>query len=343
VLKLAVIVAVGIFLVLLFGLLIQSCAGESSKSLYGNYMDKVNTIASQSSQDGSKTVAALTTPGLSATAIAKKLNDIAAQEQQNVSSAQALSPPGKLRTQHLHLIESLQLRQSGVAGLAKALAAMNSKTKKEVLAALMVAQTYRLLTSDVIWADLFQAPSVRLLDDEGVHGVTVPGSKFLAEPDQLITTKAMSLVLDRIVGTGSGSTGTTQGVHGTNISQTAALPNGTGGTSQVLTAGGTLNTVPTSQSLEFQVSIFNGGISQEVQIPITLTIDRPSSQGGPITKTEKVQLIDPGQYASVTFGDLGQVPFDSPTTIHVDVAAVPGETNTTNNSAEYKVLFSLPS
>ena len=91
------------------------------------------------------------------------------------------------------------------------------------------------------------------------------------------------------------------------------------------------------------MTIADGGDYQEVQIPVTLTIDRPSSQGGPITKTEKVQLIDPGGEASVVFSDLGQVPFASQTNVTVDVGKVPGETNTGNNSAVYKVIFSLPS
>ena len=97
----------------------------------------------------------------------------------------------------------------------------------------------------------------------------------------------------------------------------------------------------TSQSLQIQVTIYNGGDSQEVQIPVTLTV--PQSQGGPITRTEKVQLIDPSHYATVTFGDLGEVPFDSQATLRVDVARVPCETNIANNTGQYKVLFTLPS
>ena len=62
-----------------------------------------------------------------------------------------------------------------------------------------------------------------------------------------------------------------------------------------------------------------------------------------VGQLEKVQLIDPGTDQSVTFTDLGQVPFASQTTVSVDVAKVPGETNTSNNSASYQVIFSLPS
>jgi hypothetical protein len=330
-----------IFLLLVFALLISSCAGESKKSTYGNYMNKVATIASQSSTDGANTVKALTTPGLGAAAIVKKLNAIAAQEAQNVAAAQGISPPGKLRGEHMNLIESLALRESGVKGLASGFQkTIGSKTKPSVEALELSQQAYRLLASDVVWDDLFKAPSENELDTQGVRGVTVPGSHFLAEPDLVITAHAMSQILDRI--STSSSTATPTGLHGTNIASVSALPNGTGGTATPLVAG-QLNTVTTSSSLVFQVTVHNGGISQEVQIPVTLTIGRPASQGGPITKTEKVQLIDPGTDQTVTFSDLGSVPFASPTTVTVDVAKVPGEVNVANNHAEYNVIFSLPS
>jgi len=43
----------------------------------------------------------------------------------------------------------------------------------------------------------------------------------------------------------------------------------------------------------------------------------------------------------VTFANLPSPPFGVPTTVKVDIQAVPGERTTTNNSAEYKVIFSL--
>jgi hypothetical protein len=337
---LAVVICV-VFLLLVFALLISSCAGESKKSLYGNYMDKVSTISSQSATDGANAVKALTTPGLGAAAIVKKLNAIAAQEAQNVASAQGMSPPGKLRGEHMNLIEALALRESGVKGLASGFQkTIGSKTKQSVEALELSQQAYRLLASDVVWDDLFKAPSETVLDTQGVRGVTVPGSHFLADPETFITAHAMAQILQRI--SNATSTSTPTGLHGTNIQSVSALPNGTGGTSEVLVAG-QLNTVTTSSSLVFQVTVHNGGISQEVQIPVTLTISRPSSQGGPITKTEKIQLIDPGTDQSVTFSDLGSVPFASPTQVTIDVAKVPGEINVANNHASYQVIFSLPS
>ena len=102
----------------------------------------------------------------------------------------------------------------------------------------------------------------------------MPSSHFLAAPDLIITQHAMAHILAADRRDGGASTARTAGLHGTNIVSVAALPNGAGGTSEVLTEG-TLNTVTTSSSLVFQVTIHNGGDSQEVQIPVTLTIDRP--------------------------------------------------------------------
>jgi hypothetical protein len=340
--RLALLVLSITFLVLVFALLIASCAGESRHAMYSNYMDKVDTIAAQSTTDGAHTVAALTTQGLSVKGMVSKLNTIAALEQQNVNAAEAISAPGRLRTEHAHLIEALQLRVSGVNGLAKAFAGtIGSKAKQTVAAANLSQQAYRLLASDVVWDDLFKEPSDAQIEADGVRQVSAPESHFLADPDQFITQKAMALVLSRISSGGSSPNSVPAGLHGTNIVSTAALPQGENGPSQDLVEG-SLNTVTTSSSLQFKVTIHDGGISQEVGIKVTLTIDRPQSQGGPIVKTETVQLIDPGDDASVVFSDLGQVPFASQTTVSVDVAKVPGETNVANNSAQYNVIFSLP-
>jgi hypothetical protein len=69
----------------------------------------------------------------------------------------------------------------------------------------------------------------------------------------------------------------------------------------------------------------------------------PQDSGGPITRTEVVQLIDPGGDASVVFKDLGDPPFSqTQSTLSVDVKKVAGEVTLSNNHASYKVIFTLP-
>jgi len=43
----------------------------------------------------------------------------------------------------------------------------------------------------------------------------------------------------------------------------------------------------------------------------------------------------------VTFRDIGNVTFSTRTTMIVTVEPVPGETNEGNNSAQYRVIFTL--
>jgi hypothetical protein len=191
----------------------------------------------------------------------------------------------------------------------------------------------RLTASDVVWDDLFKANAVAQLQHDGVSGVNVPDSHFVASPD-LMTAHSMALVLQRIRGAATGSPA--PGLHGTDIGTVTAQPGG-----QVLSAS-SLTTVTATTDLTFTVVVENGGDSQEVQIPVTLTIDRPQAQGGPIVRTQRIDVINPGESKTVSFGNLGQVPFASQTTVRVDVKAVPGETNTANNSYSYPVIFSLP-
>ena len=61
-------------------------------------------------------------------------------------------------------------------------------------------------------------------------------------------------------------------------------------------------------------------------------------------KTQTVAIINPGEQQTVTFRQIGQVPFATRTTIKVEVEPVKGpprETRTENNTAEYPVIFSL--
>jgi hypothetical protein len=328
-LRLLALVAILVALFVFFGLVIQSCASTSKHDRYANYMDKMRTIAVSSQANGNAVANALITPGAKAVDLAAKLNSIAQQERQNVSNAQALDAPGPLRDENEHAVEALQLRVSGTEGLARTFAANpDSKTKGE--AALLAEQADRLLASDVVWDDLFRVPSAAVLKQEGVSGVVPPESNFVTNRD-LTTERSMALLLTRLRGTTT-SGGTPTGLHGTNIVSTKVLPGG-----QTLSET-TTNTVVATTGLAFVVEIADSGDSQEVGIKVTLTIQKPQ---GAIVKTKILQLINPGQTKSVTFTDLGQVPFAQKTTVSVDVQAVPGEHNTSNNKASYPVIFSL--
>jgi hypothetical protein len=328
-LRLLALIAFIVAILVFFGLLLQSCASTSKHDSYQHYMEKVGTIARSSAENGASVASALTTPGVKVSDLQSKLSGIAEQERQNVTAAQDISPPGPLRLEHQHVIEALQLRVSGVQGLANTFGATAS-SKATGDAAILSQQADRLLASDVIWDDFFVEPSKVELKEQGVSGVVPPDSNFVTNRD-LITERSMALVLQRLRGASTG--GTPTGIHGTNIVNVKVLPGG-----QVLSQT-TENTITATTDLAFVVTIADSGDSQEVGIKVTLTIQK--SQGA-IVKTQTVDLINPGQEKSVTFSNLGTVPFAQKTQINVDVATVPGEHNSDNNKASFPAIFSLP-
>jgi CARDB protein len=324
-------VLVLVVLLLVFGLAIQSCASTSKSAQYKSYMDDVAKIAHSSQDDGTAVANALTTPGKKATDISGALTGIAAQEQQNVAQAEKLSPPGRLRPENQQLIEALRLRVSGVQGMATALGAFTKSSKNADVASVLSSQGDRLLASDVVWSDLFQEPARTQEQSDGVTGAPPPDSSFV-QNRQLVTEASMTLLLQRLSGAAASSSGKPTGLHGTNLVATKAMPG-----SHTLAPAPTVNTITAGTDLAFDVTVHNGGDSQEVGIKVTLTIQ----QSPAIVKTQTIRLIDPGQDKTVTFTNLGTVKFAQKENINVDVAPVPGEQTVTNNKATYPVIFSL--
>ena len=99
------------------------------------------------------------------------------------------------------------------------------------------------------------------------------------------------------------------------------------------------NQITASTDLAFQVTVQNSGDFQEFNVGVTLTIQKSPK---PIVLRKKISVINAGETRTVTFTNIDiNGLFGLPTTIKVDVEPVPGEGTTTNNSAEYKVIFSL--
>jgi len=322
----AVVILVVIFV--FFGLAIQSCASTSKHDAYQGYMTDVSHIAKASNADGTSFVNALTTTGVKPTAIAKTLGGVATSERQNLAQAQKLDPPGKLRPENQQLIEALQLRISGIDGIAKTLQLVQGASSTTGDAARLAEQGARLTASDIVWSDLFATPANAEMAKDGVKGVQAPSSKFVVTPT-IVGENSMSQLLKRLTEPTSG--GKPSGLHGTNLVSVVAQPG-----NQTLSESST-NTVTANQNLSFVVTIEDSGDFQEGHIQVNLTI-----QQTPVIRQQKeIELINPGTQKSVTFSDLGDVKFARTEQLSVTVAAVPGETRLDNNKGTFPVIFSL--
>ena len=318
-----------IVIVVLLVFLVMSCSGSGKKSKFESYMRNVGVVATDSEQIGRDLTKALTKPGIKPNELADEIDGLAQQQQQGVANAEGIKPPGSLQQEDQGLLEALRFRVGGLRGLADVFR-RTAGSKDEADAALRLSrQAQRLVASDVIWNDVFRKPSIRELRTEQIKGVPVPDSNFVQDPN-FGSPSFWVPVFQRVNGAATG--GSTVGLHGTGIVETRALPSG-----NVLKTD-VENIVTAGTDLGFSVTIEDTGDAQEVQIKVTLTIQQ---QPSPITATQTIDSINPGEQKTVVFRNLGQVQFATKTTVKVDVQPVQGEANTDNNSAEYPVIFSL--
>jgi hypothetical protein len=335
-LRLVGLIAFAILIVVLLVFWIQSCQASSKEQTYKDYMAKVSEVSGSSQQIGKQLNQVLLAQGQKEAQLEQKITGLARQQQLDVQRAEQITPPGALRDEQASLVQAMQYRLNGLNGLASALAATASSKDTTRAGTLLSAQMQRLLASDVIYQDSFKAPSNQELDRQGVTGTNanggplVPDSTFLQSAD-LVTPTAMTTVLGRI--RGASTTPTTGGLRGTNIESTTVQPQGT----QLSTS--TQTKIIPRTTMTFEVAVKNSGDAQEANIPVTLTIVQ--SQGGNIVKHATIAFISPGEVRKVTFGgDFSNISFAAPATVKVEVQPVQGESNTSNNSADYPVIFS---
>ena len=333
-LRLAGLIAFLILAVVLFVVLVRGCASNSKHDRYANYIGDVRRVAQGSTGIGKELNDTLAATGTKESELEAKLKGLAAQQQQEVAQARGMNPPGPLRVEHDHLIEVLQLRASALTRLSDAFR-QTATAKNATTAGRLIADQARLLVaSDVNWDVYFKEPTQAELERQNIRDIGgVPGSNVFPNPD-LASTQAMMTVWQRVHGAATG--GSVSGKHGSALGAVKALPDG-----KTLVSGGSAsqNEITASTDLAFQVSVEDSGDFQEFNVGVTLTIQKSPK---PIVLRKKIPVINAGETKTVTFTNIDiNGLFGLPTTIKVDVEPVPGETTTTNNSAEYRVIFSL--
>lgn len=180
--------------------------GTSARAVERGYLAKLSSIATGSGQLGRSFAHLLSTSGGSRQAdLAVGLGSLVQKQQQELLRAQGLIPPPRLRAEHEHALMALELRLSGLQGLRQALPPAVAGASSAKSANLLAAQAARLLTSDLVWDDLFRGPTLAELAREGVRGTPVPESHFLGD-SALATPVSMAVLVQQLRGAaGSGS------------------------------------------------------------------------------------------------------------------------------------------
>lgn len=327
-------IAIAIAIVVAFVFWVGACQGKSKHDEYASYASKVRTIAQSSTRLGTTFATKLVSPGLKEGDLTTALQQYAQQEQQAYDQAQQISPPGPMRAIHQQLVDALELRAKGLAGLSEALAtSTGAKTAAAVTAATdaLTAQGQLLTASDVVWDQLYRLPATQELKARGVTGVVIPESHFVSNSD-IVSARSFGLLLQRLSGASTG--GTPSGKHGDSLVSVKVQPQG-----DTLTTS-TATKVKVSAGLTFVATVQDSGDNQETGVVVTLTIKAGSTS---IVRHKTISLIAPNQQVAVSFGNFNLPPtaFANQASITVSVGKVPGEVNLTNNSATYPAFFSL--
>ncbi|HZR94835.1 MAG TPA: hypothetical protein VFA56_04025 [Gaiellaceae bacterium] len=329
--RLAGLIAIAIVIVVGLVFWVGSCQGKSKTEEYSSYADKVRAIAKTDNSIGVDFSQKLLASAPKQSELEQELQRYAQQEQQAFTQAQEIRPPGPLRTAHQNLVDSLQLRYQGFSQLADILARANLKTSASGAAAQMTRSGELLTASDVVWRQLYQQPATQTLVEQGVKGVAIPSSTLIQNPD-IVGSRSFGDVILRLTGASTGGSAT--GKHGDGIVGTRVTPQNTD------LSPSSATTVKVSPDLAFEVTVENSGNFQEVNVPVTLTID---AGGSPIERHETITEIAAGARKTVTFSgfNLPASAFGAKATIKVLVKPVSGEVNTTNNRSTYTVFFTL--
>ena len=155
-------------------------------------MTKVSTIAHSSEDDGAAVANALTTPGHEGERPDRRSSrGSPQQERQNVAAAQRLNPPGPLRDENRAIIQALQLRVSGVAGLANDL--RDDRRRRSRRTTRRSSPRRRSGCSRATWSGTTSSriPSTAVMTAKGISGVVAPDSNFVANQD-FITEHSMA-------------------------------------------------------------------------------------------------------------------------------------------------------
>jgi len=341
-LRLGALIAGAILLVVLIVVWVSSCQEDRKTAQYRDYMEQVQSVGAQSASIGRDLNQLIFSSGVQLEDIQAQLDGLRDRQSQTVRRADGLDPPGPLREQHESLLEALELRVSGLNGLARAFSQVSGLPTQGTAGQgqdetggtgaasetgiLLADQARRLVASDVIYKDFFEDPAKTVMDERGVADVAVPPSQFVTNAE-FSSPSSWQLVYERLTKPPSAG-----GLHGNRIASVRALPSG-----EELSRDEE-NTVKVSDRLAFEVGVENSGDNQETQIKVTLTIQQSPE---PIRKEATVDAINPDDTKTVVFSDLGTVAFGPEVILRVAVEPVAGEENTNNNVAEYRMIFTL--
>jgi hypothetical protein len=322
-------VVAGLVVVILLVLGVRGCLNARKEQAIQDYVTDANELVRQSNQGGRRLFRVLQGPGGQDQAVNTEnaLNGERVASSGLVDQARDLDVPDEVSTAQRYLLETLELRRDGVAGVANAVPqALADQERRQSTE--RVSQMMRVFSaSDVIYAGRYVPSLENALEDEEVATERPLRSVFVPDPEWLDP----AFVADQVAGIRSGGgddQAAAPGLHGNGLG-TVTL----GGVA--LVAGGSA-TVQVTGDLAFEVQVANQGDNTETDVNVRVTVGE-----GPdaYENSEAIDEIAAGETKTVSIPLDEAPPTGENVPVEVEVEPVPGEEMTDNNTGTFTVIF----
>jgi hypothetical protein len=324
---------VGILVIILLVVGIGACQRSRKKNAFRNYDRDVGALLQESDQQSSTLFNLLNNQGQDGgnpVTITNDANGVRVQAENLVDRAKKVSHPGELNNAHRYLVETLEFRSDGVAGIATQLRnALGDQGRNQAVNAI-AAQMRNFDASDVVYSQRFvpefqQQLKKQSLDDE----VQIPKSAFLPDIKWLDPTYVAQQIAG-LRGGGSANGPAAPGLHGTSLDSVVVKPGG-----QTLNPAQAV-AIPASANTSFDVHVTNGGDNDETNVTVQIQI---TGAGKPIKVEQRIASFPKGTSQTVNVPLAETPPKGQPVKINVNVLPVPGEKKVDNNKASYPAIF----
>ena len=323
-------IVAGLIVLILLVLGVRGCLNSRKESAMEDYVSDANALVRESNAQSRSLFRVLQGPGGQDQAVntESSLNGLRVASSGLVDRTRDLDVPDELSTAQRYLLETLELRRDGLAGVANAIPqALADQERRQSTA--QVSRMMRVFSaSDVIYRGRYVPSLENSLEDEDVNADDPVESSFLPDTQWLDPT----FVADQVAGIRSGQGGGDQtaapGLHGNGLG-TVTL----GGVA--LVPGGSA-TVPLTGDLAFEVQVANQGENTETDVTVTATVGEGSDA---IDLDEQLDTIAAGETKTVSIPVNQQPPTGENVPVTVEVKPVPGEDMTDNNSGDFTVIF----
>lgn len=324
-------------MVILLFLGIKGCLASQKEQGFKDYVRDGSELVAESDQQSAQLFDLLSDPGSSEVDFGSNVNGSKVQAEQLVDRARGIEVPDQLNSAHNALVETLELRRDGLAGIADAVASAGGEKGADV-GETVAAQMQFFLASDVIYSQRFLPRLLGTIEKEDLdQDVPVPDTlradgsiRFLPS----ISWLNPQFVGDRLSGVAGASGGGTPepGLHGTGLGSVTVQPAG------AALVEGTAAQIPLGDDLSFDVEIANQGEHPEQAVVVAIEIS--GGNGDPIALEEALDAIDAGESKVVSLPLADTPPTGVPVDIKVRIEPVPGEKKTDNNEATFRAIFS---